>query len=268
MVVAGVHDHVRLGAHVTGHAGRSLLRGVVEVVVPRREALRLVARRAHVVVGDLHLGRVGVVAVGTGDAGRVHLALEEGAPVVDLVLHLSVGVVEALLEEGRVVRLGQELPGQVVLGEQPAPRVTPRAHLVLDTELRRFLRNGDAPLHVHLPAAATPLVESHHQARVPSASRPRASASSAQATCREPGPWQASQETSISEKVVPKRSCRRAVVLAPGWWSGTRRTGSSSSARAVQCSTSRADPLPRVEVEPALPPVPAGRLSQAMPRAW
>ncbi len=161
-----IDDHVGLRAHVAGDARPPVLFRVVEVVLPDREALGLMARGAHVVVGDLHLCRVGVVAVGARDAPRVHPALQERAPVVDLVLHLPVRVVQPLLEQRRVMRLAKELAGQVVLGEQASSRVAAGTHLVLDPELRRLLRDGDAPLHVHLPAAVPPFVEAHHDAGV------------------------------------------------------------------------------------------------------
>ena len=50
---------------------------------------------------------VRVVAIGADDAFRVHLALQEGGVVEDLLAHLSVGLEEIGREEGRQVRVGE-----------------------------------------------------------------------------------------------------------------------------------------------------------------
>ena len=99
----------------------------------------------------LDLQVVRVVAVRAGDAGRVHLALEERAVLVDLVLDLAVGEVEALLEERRPVRLQERLAVDVVVGDDRAPRVAPRAGLDLGARGAGDAALRDAGLHVHVP---------------------------------------------------------------------------------------------------------------------
>ena len=44
---------------------------------------------------------VGIVAIAAEDAGRIHPALDEGTPDVDLIENLTVGVVEAFVEQCR-----------------------------------------------------------------------------------------------------------------------------------------------------------------------
>ena len=162
-----VHDHVRLGPHVAGHARGALASLPVEVVPARREALGLVTRGADLVSPDLHLQVVGVVAVRAGDALRVHPALEERAPVVDLVAHLPVRVVEPLVEEGRAVRFREQLPRPVLLGQEPPPGVAAGAGLHLEAGLEELRRPRDPALGVHLPLAAAPLGEADDEARLP-----------------------------------------------------------------------------------------------------
>ena len=48
---------------------------------------------------------VGVVAIAAEDAGRIHPTLDEGTPDVDLVENLTVGVVEALVEQCRAEKI-------------------------------------------------------------------------------------------------------------------------------------------------------------------
>ena len=167
VVVARVHRHVGLRPQVTGDTRGALAALLVEVVLAAGEALGLVARRADVVSPDLDLLVVGVVAVRAGDALRVHPALEERAPVVDLVPHLAVGVVEPVLEEGRAVRLREELPGAVLLGQEPPPGVAAGAGLHLEPRLEELRGPRDPALVVHLPLAAAPLGEADDEARLP-----------------------------------------------------------------------------------------------------
>jgi hypothetical protein len=44
---------------------------------------------------------VGIMAIAAEDAGRIHPTLDEGAPDVDLVKNLTVGVIETLVEQCR-----------------------------------------------------------------------------------------------------------------------------------------------------------------------
>ena len=63
----------------------------------------------------------------------------------------------------------------------------------------------------------------------------------AHATWREPGPWQASQPTSMSVQRGARRSRSPGRSPSAGWWSGTRRTSRSSSGH---CGSSAASPRP------------------------
>ena len=78
-----------------------------------------------------HLEVVRVVAIRTAHALRVHLALEKGSVLVDLVPDLPVGVVQALVEERRAMRLQERLAVGVLRGDDRAPRVTAGAGLDL-----------------------------------------------------------------------------------------------------------------------------------------
>jgi len=63
-----------------------------------------VTLQADAVPGRAKFRRVRLVAVAAGDAGREHFALAERAVVVDLVEHLSVGVIEPARERRDGVR--------------------------------------------------------------------------------------------------------------------------------------------------------------------
>ncbi len=151
VVMAGMDDHVVPRRHVTGDAPRSGRSGGMEVVLRRIELLGGVARHAHAVGRALHLERVRIVAVRARDTGGVHLALEEGAVLVDLVLDLAVGKVKALLEQRRPVGLHQGLAEDVVGLDDGAARMTARAGFDLR---RRGPRNAplrDAGRRVDVP---------------------------------------------------------------------------------------------------------------------
>src|SRR5215472_16539116 len=74
-----------------------------------------------------------LVTVAAGDPGREHLALFEGAVVVGLlhVAHLSVGRIDAALQAGDRVSIGERATRQPILGELAAARMTTAAGLDL-----------------------------------------------------------------------------------------------------------------------------------------
>src|SRR5262252_7752788 len=58
-----------------------------------------------------------IVAIGAGDAFRIHPALDERSPLVDLVANLAVGVVQARVEPREPVRVLQRLAGGDLVGD-------------------------------------------------------------------------------------------------------------------------------------------------------
>src|SRR5262249_44569983 len=88
-----------------------------------------VASEARVVTGVPYLATVRVVAIAAGHTGSEHLALLEGAVIVHLIAHLSVGMVEPTRQRRHDVRLGKPLAGSPILRECPAARMTQAASL-------------------------------------------------------------------------------------------------------------------------------------------
>ena len=186
MVAPEVDHHEVLPGHVAGHAEHPGARLplpllLVEVVGGRVVGLGPVATRAEPVVLLVPLARVDVVAVGAAHAVRVHLALGEGVPLEVLVEVLPVGVERPRDEQRREVRV-EELPSGAARSANCARRAWQGAHCaVISAGARRAV-------FATRPACSTGV-------------RPMAGWS-AQATWREPGPWQASQPTRISDQVV------------------------------------------------------------------
>ena len=242
VVVPGVHHHVGLGAHVAGDARGALCRPPVEVVLPRGEALRLVARRAHVVAArPCTFWSMGVVAVRAGDPVRVHPALEERAPVVDLVPHLPVRVVEPLLEERRAVRVGEQLSRPVLLGQQAPPRVAAGAGSRPRRVARGLRRAARCPRSMSIfQLAAPPLGRSGRRGPAPlAAAAPRARPAPPTPRGASPGRGRP-RRTRRSRRRSSRSGPRPGGSPCAGWSSGTPRTGCSSSATSfVQWRTSR-----------------------------
>ena len=65
------------------------------------------------------------------------------------------------------MRVREEPPRAVVLGEEAAPRVAAGAGLHLEARLEELRGLRDPALHVHLPLAAAPLGEADDEARLP-----------------------------------------------------------------------------------------------------
>ena len=121
VIVARVHHHVGRGGRVAGHAVGA--RGTRRVkMVPRRFVFRRqVALQADFVPGGAQLAAVGFVAVAATHPLRVHPALQKGAVVEHLVLHLPVGVVEIGRQQRQPVGVRQRLAEHVIFPELPAP---------------------------------------------------------------------------------------------------------------------------------------------------
>ena len=65
------------------------------VVRGRVEHVRRVALAADLIAHKLQLARMGIVAIRTGDPGRMHAALREGGEIIDLVALLAVRIIKA-----------------------------------------------------------------------------------------------------------------------------------------------------------------------------
>ena len=112
------------------HAAPGVPCSVVRVL--RRVELRWqVALGAYTVARSAQLQRVRLVTVRAGDSLRVHPALHERAPVVDLVAHLPVVPVETVLEQCQPVRVLRRLAVDIVVGDAARAAVAPRARLDL-----------------------------------------------------------------------------------------------------------------------------------------
>jgi hypothetical protein len=68
------------------------------VVIHGVVALRLMALCAEQVAFGLETKAVGVMAVGTGNSGLVHATLDERTMDIYLVLDLTIGVIEGLVQ--------------------------------------------------------------------------------------------------------------------------------------------------------------------------
>ena len=143
VVAARVDHHVGARGHVAADAERAFGALRVEVVLERVVFLGhergkavggggcRVALRANAVAGRQELERVGVVAIAAGDPAHAHLALHERAIDVDLLQHLAVRVVVALVQPLRHEEV-QELGAELVVRAQPvAARVARRAGVQL-----------------------------------------------------------------------------------------------------------------------------------------
>src|SRR5262249_38604751 len=90
VIVTRVDHHVGRGRHVTAHALGAGAAGRVMMVCRVVELRRLVTLSANRVALGAQLAAVRLMAIAAGDTGRVHAALQERAPVVDLAALLSV----------------------------------------------------------------------------------------------------------------------------------------------------------------------------------
>ena len=122
-----------VGGCVIGLAGQGLEAGV--------RCLPMAADAERVAV-RFHAGGVGIVAVGAAHAGALHLALQERAVNIDLVLDLAVREVELLAQERRPEVVQERRAVFIVLGDRRAPRVAPGAGLDLPSG-RVFFETDD-----------------------------------------------------------------------------------------------------------------------------
>src|SRR5262245_66565649 len=106
---------------------------------------------------------VWIVAVMAGDTGGVHLALQEGAILVDLSFHLPIRIIELLLQQSDPVCVHEGLPEDVVLAERRPARVAARAGLDFHPGKPGTAALRDAGLALHEPRAAVRVLEPDHQ---------------------------------------------------------------------------------------------------------
>ena len=276
VVVPLVHHHVRLVAHVARDAGGAGALLAMEVMAARGERLGPVALGAHLVAPGPKPRGVRVVAVRAGDPGVVHAALQERAPVVDLVPHLPVGVVEARVEERRLVRLGERAARPVILGQQPAPRVAPPARLHLDAPVGDVVQPDRPARLVHRGGPIATVVEAHHQPRVPEGRAAARGRRLRPLDVARPGAVaRFARDVDLGER-GREAVLRRERSPCAGSSSGTPRTGCSSSATAGSSAARRrgrssrpgrggrsAGPRPPSAGCPRRSPAPAGGLRAA-----
>ena len=174
--------------------------------VALRRVLRFgMALQADAVAGHAQPAGVRIVAVAAGHALRVHAALQERGIGVHLVLLLAVGEEQSPREQRGIVRVQQLAGAGGPVGERGAPGMALAAGVNLAAGSERPAAHRAAARRIHRPGNTLALVERDLEAHVRHAfSQP--GALFAQAACAEPGPWQASQDTLISDQAVLKLS--------------------------------------------------------------
>jgi len=106
MVVATIDDHVSVGGHVAGGACEGSGRLGMTTVGRCSVLVGGMTIQTNAVTGSAQLSAVGVVAIAAGHARCEHLALLEGAVIVNLVAHLPIRIVKAASERRHNVRVG------------------------------------------------------------------------------------------------------------------------------------------------------------------
>ena len=170
------------------------------VGVSRRvEPGRQMALGADLVAGCAQLQAMRIMAVGAGHASLEHPALQEGAILVVLLLDLPIGKVDAGAEQA----WHRAIEEWMTISEGFSDFV-PSAWQKAQVSISPFEVRG--AVRAAVPTAGS---KTHRPPPVSArkATRPFALSSGmpvgdfAQAAWREPGPWQASQETSSSDHV-------------------------------------------------------------------
>ena len=131
VIVPWIDDHVGGGRHVAGHTRSAGAGGRVMMVRRRVVFAWQMAGGAEGIALRAQLSAVRVMAVAASNTARVHLALEERAPIVNLAALLSVAVVKGRGEERRTIMVKERFARLVALRDLAAPRMTLRADLDL-----------------------------------------------------------------------------------------------------------------------------------------
>ena len=105
-----------------------------------------------------------LVAVGAGDAGRVHPALQERAVDEHLAVDLAVSVVQRRVEQRGAVAVEQRLADRVPVAEWRAAGMTGSAHLGFGACGQRRHALGDALTVEELPLALATIMQEHREA--------------------------------------------------------------------------------------------------------
>src|SRR5262249_31658145 len=129
-----------------------------------RVFLRRVTLHADAVAGGAQLRSVRLVAVPAGAAGQENPALLERAVIVDLVLHLAVGVIEPAREGRDQMGVRKPPPGNPVLGELAAAGMAKPTGLDLLAQKRgREVAGSVSRLRVAPPDDIAPFLEKNQQ---------------------------------------------------------------------------------------------------------
>lgn len=116
VIVPLIDDHVGPGGHV---ARRTAGGGVNPLVMAMRDGNVFIggmALQADAATGQVKLCGMRLMAIAAGNAGRKHSALLEGTVIIDLVLHLSVGLIKSVVEQRDKVSVGQRPARHPILG--------------------------------------------------------------------------------------------------------------------------------------------------------
>src|SRR5215469_6747691 len=120
------------------------------------------ALQADAVAGQAKLGGMRFMTIAAGDPGREHLALLERAIIVDLVEHLSVGLIEPVGKQRDRVRIGKRPTGDPILGKLGASRMAQAASLdLLANERGPEVADRLAGGGIGRPADTLPLIETN-----------------------------------------------------------------------------------------------------------
>jgi hypothetical protein len=152
VIAPHVDDRIGLGRHVAVDALRGGAARLVVMVLGRVEFRGHVALGAQRIAAGAQLRAARVVAIGAGDPGVRHAALQERAVFVDLAVDLPVGVIEARLKQRRTV--GVEERCRPVSDSWRSLCGGNEGGTGLDLDRGQLLgAPGDAGLRVHLPIA-------------------------------------------------------------------------------------------------------------------
>ena len=132
VVVARIDHHVGRGRHMAAGAARAGAPRPVQMVRRPVVLCRRMTLGAHRVAGRAKRPAVRLVTVRAGDAALMHPAREEGAPVVDLVALLAVGVIETRGQQRGAVVVEKRPPWLIAVRDLAAARMTLRADADLD----------------------------------------------------------------------------------------------------------------------------------------
>jgi hypothetical protein len=127
VVLAGMDHHVVLRRHVAGHALGALAAGLVVVVPGGVEFGGVVAARTQRIALGTQLQGMRLMTVHARDAVLVHPALQEGAPDVNLLALLTVGVVVGRGQHGQPVAVFERRVRLAFLAQRRAAGVAGRA---------------------------------------------------------------------------------------------------------------------------------------------